>query len=222
MRMSLSHAALTQPIWSATTPVDVVTRKHLVLQFCTGGSLLAAIQGEMWAKWRTATKVRLLAGVARGLEHLHSFGVIHRDLAARNVLLEVAASGERIARVTDFGMARAVDNSQDGSTTVNNITPFAWSAPEQFHQLRYSAASDAFAFGVVAFELFTRKKPWQGLRKEDVVGRVLAGERLSFGQCKIPADLQKLVEQRCWAAHPEQRPSLKEVRVECERIAANI
>jgi serine/threonine protein kinase len=72
---------------------------RLVLQFCSGGSLLKAIESAAWDTWRTATKVRLLVGVARSLEHLHASGVVHRDLAARNVLLETAASGELIAKV---------------------------------------------------------------------------------------------------------------------------
>jgi hypothetical protein len=56
---------------------------RLVLQFCSGGSLLTAIESKTWDGWRTSTKLRLLTGVARGLEHLHAHGVIHRDLAAR-------------------------------------------------------------------------------------------------------------------------------------------
>jgi tRNA A-37 threonylcarbamoyl transferase component Bud32 len=195
---------------------------RLVLQFCSGGSLLEAIESAAWVTWRTATKVRLLAGVARGLEHLHASGVVHRDLAARNVLLETAASGELIAKVADFGMARAVDDADVGAKTVSGIGPFAWMAPEQFHRLQYSAASDAFAFGVVAFELFTRKTPWKGVSKDAVCGRVLSGERLSFGRCKIPAELERLVVQHCWAEDPAHRPSLAQVRQACESLAQQL
>jgi hypothetical protein len=185
---------------------------QLVLQFCRGGSLLAAIQSRTWNSWRTTTKVRLLAGVARGLEHLHACGVVHRDLAARNVLVEEAASGEWLPRVTDFGMARAVSDAEVGAQTVNTIGPFAWMAPEQLFKLQYSAASDAFAFGVVAFELFARTAPWKGMSRGDVSNRVIAGERLSFNGCGFPAQLEKVVVQHCWAEEPADRPTMNLVR----------
>lgn len=199
---------------SATTGAPAA----IVSEFCSGGSLLTAIHSKAWEKWKS-TKIRLTLGIARGIEHLHTYGIVHRDVAARNVLLAPAAGGELLPKVTDFGMSRAVDDVDETQTTVSNVGPVRWMAPEQLQELSYSSRSDVYSFGCVVFELFMRKRPWEEhVTLIETIDAVNAGKRPVFAsKCKIPRALQELVT-RCWAHVPTERPSMTMIREELESL----
>ncbi len=81
-------------------------------------------------------------------------GIIHRDLATRNVLL-----GEHLAvRVADFGLSREAqgkDGSQYYRPQKQNLAlPLRWTAPEVLAQLKWTTASDVYAYGVTLVEIF--------------------------------------------------------------------
>lgn len=188
----------------------------IVSEFCSGGSLLTAIHSKAWEKWKS-TKLRLTLGIARGIAHLHTYGIVHRDVAARNVLLAPAAGSDLVPKVTDFGMSRAVDDVDEAQTTVSNVGPVRWMAPEQLQELSYSSRSDVYSFGCVVFELYMRKRPWdEHVTLIETIDAVNAGQRPKL-KGNIPRALRDLVT-RCWAHVPADRPSMTMVREELESI----
>lgn len=68
--------------------------RPLVLEFCEGGSLLAALRSPS-VEWTTAKQLIVARGTAAGLAHLHKCGIVHRDIAARNVLLVSLLNGAK-------------------------------------------------------------------------------------------------------------------------------
>ena len=108
----------------------------------------------------------LLKQIAAGLDAAHAVGVIHRDFKSGNVMLVSAGDPRKPVRavVTDFGLARDVGGSalasiSDTGTVVG--TP-AYMAPEQVEGSQLTPAADIYALGIVAYEMVTGVRPFDG------------------------------------------------------------
>lgn len=108
--------------------------------------------------------LRIGAKVAVALAHAHAHGVVHRDLKPANVIVDLAADQVKLA---DFGVARDTDASNT-RTGLSLGTP-AYMAPEQLAGEPATAASDAYALGVMLFELLSSRRPHQA----DTLGDLL-------------------------------------------------
>ncbi|UYV13448.1 MAG: protein kinase [Phycisphaera sp.] len=107
-------------------------------------------------------RVRLLIGACRGVQHAHEAGLIHRDLKPANILVEVR-DDRAIARVIDFGIARAVRSSIDATnqTLHGQVlgTP-AYMSPEQARGgADVDSRADVYSLGCVLYELLTGTTP---------------------------------------------------------------
>jgi len=107
-------------------------------------------------------RVRLLIGACRGVQHAHQAGLIHRDLKPANVLVEVR-DDRALARVIDFGIARAVRASIDATkqTLHGQVlgTP-AYMSPEQARGgADVDSRADVYSLGCVLYELLTGTTP---------------------------------------------------------------
>ena len=108
--------------------------------------------------------LRIGARVAAALAHAHAQGVIHRDLKPTNVMVNLAGGQLKLA---DFGVAQDAD-AEPTRTGMALGTP-AYMAPEQLAGAAASPASDAYALGVMLFELLTGRRPHQA----DTLGALL-------------------------------------------------
>ena len=114
--------------------------------------------------------IELLAQVADGLADAHAartpdgrdLGIVHRDVSPQNVL--VGADGR--ARLTDFGIARALDR-QARTATGRVFGKLAYMAPEQMRGERVTARSDVFALGVVAWEVISGRRLYGADERDD-------------------------------------------------------
>ena len=106
-----------------------------------------------------ATLLALLKQIAAALDFAHSQGIIHRDIKPANIMIQ----GERIAKVTDFGIARinAQASVSRGATVAGTLlgTP-NYMSPEQIQGDAVDGRTDQFAFGVLTYELLTGEKPF--------------------------------------------------------------
>src|SRR5881392_4061018 len=117
--------------------------------------------------------VTLLKQMCAGLHHAHELQIIHRDLKPENVMLVPDDNGgtER-AVVMDFGLAkeRRADPAIAKLTATGIIlgTP-EFMSPEQIRGKPLDARSDIYALGIVAFEMFTGKLPFQGRNAQEMM-----------------------------------------------------
>jgi eukaryotic-like serine/threonine-protein kinase len=137
--------------------------------------------------------------VCAGLAAAHDRGVIHRDLKPANVMID----GHGHARIADFGVATLADQVAGGEIVG---TP-AYMSPEQLAGERSSRRSDVFALGLVLYETFTGRRPFDASSVEELKA-LHAGAKPSpvsgFGRDVEPAVAQLI--QRCLARDPAQRP----------------
>jgi serine/threonine-protein kinase len=106
-------------------------------------------------RWPVRRGIDCLVQVCEGLTAAHAQGVIHRDIKPGNLFL----TREGIAKIMDFGIAR--ERAAPGVTQAGMIvgTP-EYLSPEQISGAEAGDASDLYALGVVAYEMFTGRKPF--------------------------------------------------------------
>jgi len=143
-----------------------------------------------------ATGIVLLQEMCAGLHHAHELQIIHRDLKPENVMLVPDDdTGVDHAVVMDFGLAkeRRADPAIAKLTATGIIlgTP-EFMSPEQIRGKPLDARSDIYALGIVAFEMFTGKLPFQGRNAQEMMIARLRGQPTPIRQLR--ADTPSAVE----------------------------
>ncbi|KAH9498588.1 hypothetical protein Btru_007466 [Bulinus truncatus] len=144
--------------------------------------------------------------IARGMAYLEERGIVHRDLAARNVLVQTPYQ----VKITDFGLAKLLDNDAEVYHSSGGLMPIKWLALECINHRIFTHKSDVWSFGVTLWELFTLgKKPYESVRTKDVPLLLEKGERLQQpSMCTIDV---YMIMVKCWMLEAESRPSFKEL-----------
>ena len=130
-------------------------RQFIVFEYVDGMNLKELMTQEGPLSPREA--IELALQVARGLSFAHESGLVHRDVKPQNVLLD--ADGR--AKVTDFGIAHAVD--VDGMTITGTIMGTSnYIAPEQARGQPVDEQTDVYSLGCVLYELLVGDVPFDG------------------------------------------------------------
>jgi len=130
-------------------------RYYLVMDYLPGGSLKDRLEGGK--PLPMAQVVELLRPLAEALDYAHAKGVIHRDVKPSNVLF--GEDGRPV--LTDFGLVKST--KERSTTTTGKVlgTP-EYMAPEQIQGGETSPATDLYALGVIAYQMFTGRVPFSG------------------------------------------------------------
>ncbi len=150
------------------------------------------------------TAVRLLATVARAVEHLHEQGIVHRDLKPSNILIDPTDQ----PYVTDFGLAKVFTSEAEATATgVIAGTP-SYMAPEQAsgNSRDIGPAADVYSLGAIFYELLTGRPPFREENPLDTLMHVLSCDPELPRQLnpKVPRTLE-LICLKCLAKSPDER-----------------
>ncbi|XP_075215474.1 protein tyrosine kinase 2 Fak isoform X5 [Lycorma delicatula] len=144
--------------------------------------------------------------LSTALSYLESKKFVHRDIAARNVLV----SSHHCVKLADFGLSRWVEDQSYYKASKGKL-PIKWMSPESISFRRFTTASDVWMFGVCIWEiLMVGVKPFEGVKNNDVLGKIENGERLPLPP-RCPPRLYSLMSQ-CWSFEPSKRPTFKEIK----------
>ena len=126
---------------------------YIVMELVQGKTLKEIINSEGVLTWKWAVNIAMQ--IASALEMAHKRGIVHRDIKPHNIII----TEDGIAKVTDFGIAKAVSNSTITAfgTTIGSVHYFS---PEQAKGGFTDAKSDLYSLGVVMFEMLTGKVPF--------------------------------------------------------------
>lgn len=183
-------------------------RPFLFLEFVDGPTLEDALRAE--GRLAESVVLDVATGIAWGLAHAHGSGrpgtaLVHRDLKPENVFL----TRDRVVKVSDFGIARAMDGPDEVAAEDSGVgTPY-YAAPEQMRDARLAdRRSDVYSFGALLHELLTGSPPFPAGSLSELVLRVLREPPPSVREARpdVSEELAGLI-LACLQKDPDQRPA---------------
>lgn len=141
--------------------------------------------------------------IARGMEYIHSQGVIHRDLKPENVLIDE----NFCLKIADFGIACEEARCD---TLADDPGTFRWMAPEMIKRKPYGRKVDMYSFGLILWELVAGKIPYEDMTPIQAAFAVVDKNIRPVIPSECPPVMQALMEQ-CWSTQPEERPEFWQV-----------
>jgi WD40 repeat protein/tRNA A-37 threonylcarbamoyl transferase component Bud32 len=188
---------------------------YFSLEFVEGGSLAGKLGGSPLPPREAAPLLRALAAA---LHDAHQKGVVHRDLKPHNVLL----TEDRTPKVTDFGLAKRLDEDS-GQTRDGAVmgTP-SYMAPEQARgrTREIGPAADVYALGAILYELLTGRPPFRGATVIDTLDQVCSQEPVAPSRLvpRCPRDLETIC-LKCLEKEPARRyASARELADDLDRF----
>lgn len=131
---------------------------YIVMQFVDGVTLRSQIKPEGMPLERAA---ELVKQIGRALSAAHEKGIFHRDLKPENIMMQSFGHDEEQVKIIDFGIAKLKDSMVAPSTMAGATAgTVAYMAPEQLSGRPASAWTDIYAFGAIAYEIVTGRKPF--------------------------------------------------------------
>ncbi|KAM3929313.1 focal adhesion kinase 1 isoform 26-T26 [Leptodactylus fuscus] len=193
--------------------IGVITENPvwIIMELCTLGELRSFLQVRKY-NLDLASLILYAYQLSTALAYLESKRFVHRDIAARNVLVSTCDC----VKLGDFGLSRYMEDSTYYKASKGKL-PIKWMAPESINFRRFTSASDVWMFGVCMWEiLMYGVKPFQGVKNNDVIGRIENGERLPMPP-NCPPTLYSLMT-KCWAYDPSRRPRFTELKAQLSTI----
>merc|ERR1712048_74094 len=172
----------------------------LVMEYMDHGSLYDLIHNETMPM-EGEHILPILRDIAHGLRFLHAAKprVIHGDLKAQNILVD----SKFRAKVADFGLSQ---KRRVGATG----TPY-WMAPELLSgESGNTAASDVYSFGIILYEVYSRKDPYEGEKSSEVLKLIVDPNvnKRPYVPESCPTQVKNLMSD-CVLRNPNQRPNFE-------------
>jgi serine/threonine protein kinase len=172
----------------------------IVMEFIDGRALSSILRTA--GPLHPDRAAEIAADVALALDYAHRHQVIHRDVKPGNVLI----TDEGQVKVTDFGIARAVNTDESLTQTGAVMGTATYFSPEQAEGLGVDARSDIYSLGVVLYEMVAGRPPFLGDSPVSVASKHVREQAPAPRQFNpsIPQDLEAII-LKCMAKSPEYR-----------------
>lgn len=172
-------------------------RPTILYEYCPNGTLEKSIQ-----HLDKTQKLINLYGIASGMKLLHDNDVLHRELISANVLEDE----NYFPKIININFSGTVHSLQQ-MARMHGIPPHI--APETLMNNEFTKSSEVYAYGALAYEILTNKKPFEEIPNYQRMIKIINGERP-----EIPDDFHETVKKLikdCWNQEPGNRPTFEEI-----------
>ena len=179
---------------------------YLVMEFVDGEPLARLLTRE--APLALDRAIDLASQIAEGLGAAHELGIVHRDLKPDNILVTRTRTGREVAKVVDFGIAKAIQEGVgEGLTRTGQVigTP-EFMSPEQLLGDPVDARSDLYALGCILHLMLTASPPFDAPTREQMIKRRLSEDAPHVHEldAALPESIARIVA-RLLARSPKDR-----------------
>lgn len=196
---------------------------YFALEFLDGGSLSERLDRQPQIPKVAA---RLVEQIARGVDCAHRANILHRDLKPANILLGnetpmlarepstlssstlIAANASFLPKITDFGLAKLLEESEGNTQTGDVMGTPSYMSPEQAagDLGRIGPAADIYSLGAILYEAVTGKPPFKAATPLETIRQVLDTEPVGVRQLQpqTPRDLETICH-KCLHKDPKRR-----------------
>lgn len=184
---------------------------YIVMEYVEGVTLKTYIQKKGRLTYKEAVSIAIQVG--RGIEAAHAKHIIHRDIKPQNILI----STEGKAKVTDFGIARAVSNNTISADVMGSVH---YASPEQARNGFVDGKSDIYSLGIVMYEMVTGRVPFDGETTVAVAIQHLQEEMVapSTYAPDLPVSLEKII-LKCTQKSPDRRyPTISDLLIDLKKV----
>ncbi|KAJ4750168.1 Protein kinase superfamily protein [Rhynchospora pubera] len=181
----------------------------IITEYLAGGSLRSFLHKQNHTSLPLPELLSIALGVARGMEYIHSQGMVHRDLKPENILLDRSGDSAGInVKIADFGISCEerlceVVSEEDSGT-------YRWMAPEMVRRQPYCRKVDVYSFGLLLWEMVSGRMPFEDMTPIQAAFAVVDKNLRPAVPTDCPVALRALIEQ-CWALRPDKRPEFWQI-----------
>ncbi|CAG9322045.1 unnamed protein product [Blepharisma stoltei] len=179
----------------------------IVMEYYPNGSLYHALH-EQNIVFSLQECFNIISAVAQGVREIHSNNKVHGHLSSHNILLDQ----QNNPKISDLGMAK-FKKYAGVVKGYSNKSP--WSSPEILRDPsqttnKVTIYDDIYSFGIILWEIFSNKIPFEGLCFEDLQRKIGHEGLKPEISDNFPSEFIKIIEM-CWDIIPEKRPKFKEI-----------
>lgn len=171
---------------------------YILTEFLPGGSLRSYLHSTQHHPIPLEKIISIALDIARGLEYIHSQGVVHRDIKPENILFDENFN----VKIADFGIA-CEETLCD--LLVQDEGTYRWMAPEMLKRKAYNRKVDVYSFGLILWEMVSGRLPYDNMIPFQVAFAVAHYNMKPILAPDCPKALRPLITQ-CCAFHPDKRP----------------
>ncbi|KAL4514769.1 hypothetical protein Ndes2437A_g06855 [Nannochloris sp. 'desiccata'] len=210
-------------------PGPCMSTPAMVMEYVSGKSLHTAIQRKDDAVAGVLARILYALDVSRGMAYLLHRGVSHFDLKSTNILLGWR-NMRPSAKIAGYGLSTrkaSLRTYTPGVSLSQNVFP--WVAPEILRNPdKVSHKADIFSFGIVLWELWALRAPYEGMDMTKLVSLAVntdeevRPEVPPPGSPAEPAPGWRDLVQQCWNEDPDERPEFAEIEKRLTKMAKEV
>ncbi|OII73671.1 protein kinase [Cryptosporidium ubiquitum] len=177
----------------------------LVTELVPNGSLFDLLHTKN--SYLTSTQLlKISRDICCGMAYLHENGVLHCDLKSSNILL----SGNFNVKIGDFGLSTLMESPLETRKMLGCVGTHHWMAPEILRGEGFTRSADVYSFGIILWEMITKKIPHEDLNINHIVASVGYGHKKLIIPENTPSVIKTIIK-KTWRRNVRNRPNFKQL-----------